>query len=195
MFSNRATGEANVRVVLYGPAFVGKSTLLRRIHGDAPESQRGRLLTATVDADSTLFFELARPEFGEVGSQRIRLHLYTLAGQVHYANSGKLILRNVDAVVFVADAQRERQGANRQWYDELLENLAEQGLQLAAMPHVLCVTKCEFANAESPEVVASVLGSREALRINPRTGEGLPALMGSLLTQIRSALAEGRLKE
>lgn len=61
MFSNRVGGELNVRVVLYGPAFVGKSTLMRRIHDEAPKSQRGELFTATVDTDSMVSLSSCGP--------------------------------------------------------------------------------------------------------------------------------------
>ena len=38
---------------------------------------------------------------------KLRVQLYTVPGQVHYNATRQIVLRGVDAVVFVADSQRE----------------------------------------------------------------------------------------
>lgn len=184
MLTNRASNEVNVKVVFYGPALVGKSSLMQRIYDATPEDQKGKMVSVESEADRTIFYDLQRANFPDVQGARLRLHLYTLPGQVHYAASLKLILKNVDAVVFVADAQKERHAVNRASFDELRENLSEQGLELERVPHVLCVTKCDLDNAET-----------QGLRVNARTGEGVPELLERLVDEVRTAISEGRLKE
>jgi hypothetical protein len=107
-----------------------------------------------------------------------------------------LILKNVDAVVFVADAQRERQEANIASFEELQGNLSEQGLSLERVPHVVCVTKGDLANAETLGAVLSNLGSQvHGLSVNGRTGHGVSELMDRLVGEVMRGLVEGRLKE
>jgi hypothetical protein len=60
---------------------------------------------------------------------------------VHYNATRQVVLRGVDAVVFVADSQRELLRANRESWENLKENLALQGLNLNDLPHVLQYNK------------------------------------------------------
>jgi len=196
MFTNRSANEINVRVVFYGPGLVGKATLLQQIYDTTPEDQRGKLVSLRTETERTLFFDIQRSDFPEVDGARLRLHLYTLSGAVLYRASTKLILENVDAVVFVADAQRERQEANIASFEELKSNLSEQGLALEQAPHVLCVTKGDLESAEELGAVLFNLQSPSVgLSVNGTTGHGVPELMHRLVSEVRRAIAEGRLSE
>jgi len=197
MFTNRSANETNVRVVFYGLGLAGKTTLMQRIYDDTPAEQKGKMVSVQADGDRTVFFDLQRPEFGEVQGARLRLHLHTLSGRVHYAESRKLLLRNVDAVVFVADAQAARQEANVASYEELQANLSEQGRIPSTVPQILCVTKCDLATAEHPDLVVSGLasGTGRGLRVDGRTGEGLAELMTEVVRKLRHGIVEGQVKE
>jgi GTPase SAR1 family protein len=196
MFTNRSTNEINLRVVFYGPGLAGKTTLLKRIYDATPEDQKGKMVSVETDTERTVFFDVQRPDFPEVEGARLRLHFYALSGQVFYAASPKLILKNADAVVFVADAQKERAEANIASFEELRANLSEHGSSLAQMPRLLCVTKCDLPNAEPPSLVLSSLGGMEqALSTSGRTGEGIPELMKRLVDEVHAGIVEGRLKE
>jgi C_GCAxxG_C_C family probable redox protein len=63
---NRATNEINVRVVFYGLGLAGKTTLMQRIYDDTPAEQKGKMVSVQTDGDRTVFFDVQRPEFGEV---------------------------------------------------------------------------------------------------------------------------------
>ncbi len=196
MFTNRSANEINIRVVFYGPGLVGKTTLLQRIYDTTPEDQKGKMVSLQTETERTIFYDLQRPDFPEVEGARLRLHLYALSGQVFYAASSKLILKNVDAVVFVADAQRERQEANIASFEELQGNLSQQGLSLERAPHVLCVTKGDLENAEMIDGVVSNLGHQvHGLSVNGKTGQGVSELMDRLVGEVHRAVVEGRLKE
>ena len=184
MFTNRSTNEINVRVVFYGLPFVGKTTLLQRIYDATPEDQKGKMFSVQSGTERTLFFDLLRSEMPGV-----RLHLYALSGEVTYAVSSKLILKNVDAVVFVADAQKERHEANIASLDELRRNLSEQNLMLERLPHVVCVTKGDLDDA------SIVFPDLAAVAVDGRTGEGTVELMSRLIDELRKAIAENRLRE
>ncbi len=196
MFTNRSANEINIRVVFYGPGLVGKTTLMQRIYDTTREDQKGKMVSLQTETERTIFYDLQRPDFPEVEGARLRLHLFTLSGQVVYAASSKLILKNVDAVVFVADAQRERQEANIASFEELEGNLSEQGLSLERVPHVLCVTKGDLENAETLGAVLSNVGSKvDGLSVNGKTGHGVSELLNRLVGEVRRAVVEGRLKE
>jgi hypothetical protein len=59
---------------------------------------------------------------------------------------------NVDAIVFVADGLSDRQDANRASYEALEADLSARDLALAAVPHLVCVTKCDLENAEEADL-------------------------------------------
>ncbi|HKO48485.1 MAG TPA: hypothetical protein VJV79_12225 [Polyangiaceae bacterium] len=92
MFTNRSANEINIRVVFYGPGLVGKTTLMQRIYDTTPESQKGKIVSLQTETERTVFYDLQRPDFPEVEGALLRLHLYTLSGQVFYAASSKLII-------------------------------------------------------------------------------------------------------
>jgi signal recognition particle receptor subunit beta len=195
MFTNHEAAEIGLRVVFFGPPLAGKGTLLRAIWEAASADEKGKLVSVAVDDDRTLFFDLGRADFPEVDGRRLRLHLYALTGPVFYAASPELLLKGVDAVVFVADAQAARCEANIASFEQLDDHLRAQGRSLAALPHLLVVTKTDLDEIDPPEVVAANLGSAAALAVDGRTGRGIPELLERLVAETALALREGRLEE
>ena len=61
-------------------------------------------------------------------------------------SKGKLILKGVDGVIFVADSQVERMDANVEAIDNLDANLRTQGYDLMAIPYVLQLNKRDLPN-------------------------------------------------
>jgi mutual gliding-motility protein MglA len=66
---------------------------------------------------------------------------------VHYNSTRKLVLTGADGVVFVADSQRARMGANVESFENLADNLSEQGLAVAVIPLVLMLNKRDATDA------------------------------------------------
>jgi mutual gliding-motility protein MglA len=73
--------------------------------------------------------------------------LYTVPGQVYYNASRKLILKNVDGIVFVGDSQIERMEANLESMQNLYDNMAEYGYDLTKMPFVVQYNKRDLPSA------------------------------------------------
>ncbi|WP_158079798.1 suppressor of fused domain protein [Archangium sp. Cb G35] len=198
MFKDESTGEVNFRVVFYGPSWAGKMTALRWIHDHTPDAQKSELTSIDMSTEVTVFFEIQRPGFGELDGKKVRLLLSSLHGDIEYEDSSRLILKNADAVVFLADAQRERQEVNAFWAEALAQHLAEQKKDITRLPLVTCVTKSDFENADAPEQVLARLGlpmPSPGLVINPTTGQNIPELIDAVLYAIRRGLAEGTLTE
>jgi signal recognition particle receptor subunit beta len=138
---NRAAREINCKLVYYGPGLGGKTTNLQYIFNQVDNTRRSQMISLDTEGDRTLFFDFLPLDLGDVRGYKTRLHLYTVPGQVFYSASRRLILRNADAVVFVADSQEPRMDANLEALDDLEENLKAQGIRLDNVPYVLQLNK------------------------------------------------------
>jgi len=136
-FINYATKEINFKVVYYGPGLGGKTTNLKYIYEQTDELQKGKMISLATETERTLFFDFMPMKLGEIKGFKIRLHLYTVPGQIFYDASRKLILKGADGVVFVADSQTDRMDANIESYENLINNLKEHGFEWETMPLVM----------------------------------------------------------
>jgi signal recognition particle receptor subunit beta len=105
------------------------------------------MISLATETERTLFFDFLPLSLGEIRGFRTRFHLYTVPGQVFYDASRKLILKGVDGVVFVADSQIERMEANIESFENLRDNLQEQGYSLDKIPYVVQYNKRDLPNA------------------------------------------------
>ena len=144
---NAATKELTAKIVYYGPGLCGKTTNLLTIYDSLPQDGRGKMLSLATQTDRTLFFDFLPIELGTIRGMKTRIQLYTVPGQVFYDATRKLVLRGADAVVFVADSQAQALEGNRESFQNLIENLKEQGADLAKLPHVIQFNKRDIPNA------------------------------------------------
>ncbi len=107
---NYAAREINCKIVYYGPGLGGKTTNLEHIYGKVKPDTRGKLISLATETERTLFFDFLPVDLGTIRGFNTRFHLYTVPGQVYYNASRKLILKNVDGVVFVADCRTSSPG-------------------------------------------------------------------------------------
>jgi signal recognition particle receptor subunit beta len=143
--------EINAKIVYYGPGLCGKTTNLEKIYDSVPETHRGRMVSMKTQTDRTLFFDLLPLDLGELQGMKTRFLLYTVPGQVYYNATRKLVLKGVDAVVFVADSDPEKMAENRESLSNLEANLKAYGLDLKTIPWVLQYNKRDLPNALSVE--------------------------------------------
>ncbi|HEX6250366.1 MAG TPA: ADP-ribosylation factor-like protein [Gemmatimonadaceae bacterium] len=144
---NYASREINCKIVYYGVGLGGKTTNLEHVYGKVKPETRGKLISLATENERTLFFDFLPVDLGTVRGFRTRFHLYTVPGQVYYNASRKLILKNVDGIVFVGDSQRERLEANQESMQNLYDNLQEYGYDLTRMPFVIQYNKRDLPNA------------------------------------------------
>ena len=157
MFINWATNELTLKIVYYGPGLSGKTTNLHYIYRNLDPSLRGNLVTLNTTEDRTLFFDFLQLEFGKILGKKPRFNLYTVPGQVFYAQSRKLILSGVDGIVFVADAQKNRMDDNLNTLLDLEQNLITMGKTLESFPWVLQFNKVDLPNRENTEILQQKL--------------------------------------
>jgi len=143
--------EINAKIVYYGPGLCGKTTNLEKIYDSVPETHRGRMVSMKTQTDRTLFFDLLPLDLGELQGMKTRFLLYTVPGQVYYNATRKLVLKGVDAVVFVADSQPDKMAENRESLSNLEANLKAYGLDLKTIPWVLQYNKRDLPDALTVE--------------------------------------------
>lgn len=141
MFINWAQKEINLKIVYYGPGLSGKTTNLEYIYNQVDPSLRGELISLKTREERTLYFDFLQLEFGRIKGMHPKFNLYTIPGQVYYAQSRRIILQSVDGVVFVADSQHDRMIENLDFLLDLEENLINQGETLENFPWILQYNK------------------------------------------------------
>ncbi len=143
--------EVNAKIVYYGPALSGKTSNIHYIYSKLVPEHRGELMTLSTKSHRTLFFDFLPVELGEVKGLNTRFYLYTVPGQIFYNNIRKQVLRDVDGIVFVADSQTKMKNDNIQSFQNLEENLAEQGRSLKDIPHLFQYNKRDMPDVLSAE--------------------------------------------
>ena len=154
---NFANREINCKIVYYGPGVAGKTTNLKYIYTQVPDTVKGEMVSLATEDERTLFFDFLPIDLGTVQGFKTRFHLYTVPGQVFYNASRKLILRGVDGIIFVADSASNRLRANAESMRNLRENLDEYNLNLEEIPMVIQFNKRDLPDAVPVEMLKSIL--------------------------------------
>lgn len=136
-----------LKIVYYGPALCGKTTNLQALHGMLDPSRRPELLSLDTHGDRTLFFDLLPLELEDVGGLKLKVRLFTVPGQVHYNATRRLVLRDADVAIMVADSSPERLEANGESVLSLNDNLAANGLAAGSVPIILQANKRDAPGA------------------------------------------------
>lgn len=158
-FINDQSKEVNCKVVYYGPSHGGKSTSLRYIFENTKEEKKGELVSLSTNNNKTLYFDFVPLALGKIKNYQIRLHLYTVPGDVAYEATRKIISKGVDGVVFLADSQLEKLEANMQSMMELKEMMEDMG-DFETTPLVIQYNKRDLKNAVAVEELRKLLNPR-----------------------------------
>ena len=156
-FINERNKEINCKIVYYGPPRCGKSTSLRYLCGEIRKNTKGELISLTSDDDRTLYFDFVPLTLGKIKDYTIRLHLYTVPGEVAYEANRKIISKGVDGVVFVADSQIEKVEGNLSSLSELKEILDHEKISFTDVPHVIQYNKRDLNNAAPVRELRSLI--------------------------------------
>jgi signal recognition particle receptor subunit beta len=137
-----------LKVVYYGPTLSGKTTNLEKLaalHGL-------KLMKIDTKGERTLVFDFST-EMLQIGSMTASFALYTIPGQEIYKDIRLIVLKGVDGVVFVADAQEHRLGENIEFFNLLKEDLPKVGKRYEDVPVVIQYNKMDLPNALPFEVL------------------------------------------
>jgi len=133
--------EVEVKLVYYGPGRAGKTSNLKYLYNKFKKHIKGKLASINTDRDNALFYDSLPLNIGMVKGYKIKVHLYTIPGQVQYKATKKLVLKGVDGVIFVADSMVLRQQSNIDSLQDLKENLAMFGKNILQTPLVFQYNK------------------------------------------------------
>ncbi len=147
---NLKAREIEIKIVYYGPGRGGKTTNLEYIFKTFRKQVTGEMVSANTEGDRTLFFDFLPMGLGKVKGYDIRVQLYTVPGQVKYAATRKMVLKNVDGVIFVADSLEARRMKNMESLKDLHVNLKDYGISILKMPLVLQYNKRDLEEAGIP---------------------------------------------
>jgi mutual gliding-motility protein MglA len=198
---HHARSELHFKLVYYGPGLGGKTTNLEYVHAHTRPDQRGKLIALETEAERTLFFDLLPMELGQFRDYRVRLHVCTVPGQIALDTTRKLVLRNVDGVVFVVDSQADRLEANIESIRNLETNLRLQGDDPDVLPLVVQYNKRDLPSAMSLDelraellVPPGVVEIEAAANVGTGVMETLKAITRECLKLVKdpTKLREGR---
>lgn len=192
---NYFTREVNCKLVYCGPGLSGKTTNILQVYQSVKSSRRGRMVSLSTDLERTLFFDFLPLNLGIVYGFRVRLHLYTVPGQVFYSANRRLIFRGADGIVFVADSMPERKEANIEALRDLAGNLDFYGIEIKDFPYALQLNKRdEIGPMPVPEMIRELSLRNEpviqAIAVENRgVRETLSEVARQLLLQLKEELA------
>lgn len=193
---NPLSRELVFKIVYYGPGLGGKTTTLEHIHATAKPEHRGKLVSLATPVDRTLYFDFLPVRLPPIRGMNVRLQLFTVPGQVYFNATRKLVLTGSDGIVFVSDSQIARADANLESLDNLRDNLADQGRNLADVPLVFQHNKRDLPDVLAVEELDRMLNRWHApsLPASARTGlgvyEALEKITLSVLASFESQLPE-----
>jgi hypothetical protein len=192
---NFANREINCKIVYYGPGVAGKTTNLKYIYSQVPDTVKGEMVSLATEDERTLFFDFLPIDLGSVQGFKTRFHLYTVPGQVFYNASRKLILRGVDGIIFVADSASNRLRANAESMRNLRENLDEYNLNLEEIPLVLQFNKRDLPDAVPTEMLKTILdpkGQFASFDAAAQSGVGVFETLRAVSKLVLERLAKAR---
>lgn len=143
---NYTTKEITIKVVYYGPGLGGKTTNLQYLHFILDPNKKSKLVIFPTETDRTLFFDLLPVDLGKIRDFSIRFQLYTVPGQVRYNATRRLVLKGADAIVFVADSQREMREQNIESFKNMRVNLLAHNIDPDKLPVLFQYNKRDLTN-------------------------------------------------
>jgi len=146
------------KIVYYGPGLCGKTTNLEYINSKVPNTKE--MMSLSTEGDRTIFFDFLPMDLGKIRGIATTFKLYTVPGQVRYNLTRKMVLKNVDGVVFVADSQSMMLDSNLESLQNLYDNLRELRIDPDEVPVVLQYNKRDLPDLMSPAELNKALNTK-----------------------------------
>ena len=145
------------KLVYYGPGRGGKTTNLEYIYKAGEKYRQSDMVSINTKGDRTLFFDFLPIGLGKIRGCDVKVQLYTVPGQAKYTSTRRLVLKNVDGVVFVADSLEIRRRANVLSLKDLQQNLAGHSIDIFKIPLVMQYNKRDLGKKGIPILPPEVM--------------------------------------
>ena len=145
------------KIVYYGPGRSGKTTNLEYIFKAGKKYTDSELVSINTKGDRTLFFDFLPLGLGKIRGCDVKVQLYTVPGQAKYSSTRKLVLKNVDGVVFIADSLEIRRKENLLSLKDLQQNLAEKNMNIFKIPLIIQYNKRDLGAQGIPVMPLEVM--------------------------------------
>ena len=189
---NHRDRQIKVKIVYYGPPVGGKTTNLQVLHQHAEAARRGEMISINSAQDRTILFDLLPLRSAGFRGFDLRLQILAVPGQAMYATTRRLVLKNADSLVFVANSAVDRWEENLQSFREMTQNLLAHRLDPATMPLVFQYNKRDLPQIMDIEFMDRALNARKVDSIPAVAvrGEGVLETFSAILMRTVQDLAK-----
>jgi hypothetical protein len=180
-----------VKILYYGPAAGGKTTSLQMLHRHARSDRRQELVSVNTAQDRTILFDLLPLSTPAFRSYELRFQVVAVPGQKFYGATRKMLLKNTDSIVFVANSATDRWQENLQSMKEMTEYLLDHGIEPSSIPMVFQYNKRDLPDTTDLKIMERGLNARGAPSFESVATEGRGVLeaFGSMLERTMTELA------
>jgi mutual gliding-motility protein MglA len=189
---NHRDRQIKVKIVYYGPPVGGKTTNLQVLHQHAETARRGEMISINSAQDRTILFDLLPLRSAGFRGFDLRLQILAVPGQAMYATTRRLVLKNADSLVFVANSAVDRWEENLQSFREMTQNLLAHRLDPATMPLVFQYNKRDLPQVMDIDFMDRALNARKVDSIPAVAvrGEGVLETFSAILMRTIQDLAK-----
>lgn len=157
--------KLDLKIVYWGPAWGGKTTSLRSLHGGVAPADQGEIQSVETADERTYYFDYVPLDLPRFQDFKVHVHAYTVPGQEMYVETRKRLLRGVDGVIFVADATPSAAAATNASWKQLDECLNEIEYGKRAHPVLVAVNKIDVPGARHADDVREDLAAAAPARL------------------------------
>jgi hypothetical protein len=194
---NFATREITTKLVYFGASGAGSNTNLRQLHRQVTSARKSRLhrFGPGDTEERSFYFDYVAGPSDNLNGFAILRRVYSLPGALELEAHRLEVVRDLDGLVFVADARPGQDTANMDQLLLLEQMLATQGLELASLPLVIQVNQAGQDDARPPEDVVYDLNpygfpvQRAVASEGVGVLETLVELTGAISARIRDHMA------
>ena len=153
----------------------------------------GKLVFIVIEIDWTIYFDLLPMNLGKIAGMTFSVRVFTVPGQIYYAETRKLVLQGTDGVVFVADSAKDKLAENIESLKDLKKNLAANKLDYGTIPLVLQWNKRDLPTALPPGALQRAINERKvpAFEASALTGEGVLETLRGITVEVFNYIKAG----
>ncbi|MEJ2250140.1 MAG: ADP-ribosylation factor-like protein [Candidatus Lokiarchaeota archaeon] len=152
------SGNIYLKLVYYGPANSGKTTILDTLFRLTQKEIKDilpveNLTKISRTSGSTLYFD--RGLFQSTKQERVFYNVYAVAGQKSFSPLRERVLRGADGLIFVADSQLKFLSENIDSLKELIEK--SENKLISEIPLIIMLNKQDLENVIKKEDFKKIL--------------------------------------